>query len=152
MSSIAFDTHAFIKCLTQAGMDEQQAEALVECQIQLINDSLATRLDIEEVKKEIAEVKREVEELKKEVAEVKREVEEVKKEIAEVKREVAEVKKEIAEVKREVAEVKKEVAEVKREVEELKIDMHKMELRLTIRLGSVIVVAIGIFATLIKLL
>ena len=73
MSSIAFDTHAFIKRLTQAGMDEQQAEALAECQTQLINDSLATRLDIEEVKKETAEVKREVEELKKEVAEVKRE-------------------------------------------------------------------------------
>ena len=77
-------------------MDEQQAEALVECQTQLINDSLATRLDIEEVKKEIAEVKK--------------------------------------------------------EVEEVKIDMHKMELRLTIRLGSIIVIATGVFATLIKLL
>ena len=75
MSSIAFDTHAFVKHLTQAGMDEQQAEALVEYQTQLINDSLATRLDIEEVKKETAEVKREVEEVKKEIAEVKREVE-----------------------------------------------------------------------------
>ena len=75
MSSIAFDTHAFVKCLTRAGMDEQQAEALVECQTQLINDSLATRLDIEEVKKEIAEVKKEVAEVKREVAEVKKEVE-----------------------------------------------------------------------------
>ena len=100
MSSIAFDTHAFVKCLTQAGMDEQQAEALVECQTQLINDSLATKLDIEEVKKEIAEVKREVETLRLEI----------------------------------------------------KKDMKDLELRLIIRLGSIIVITIGVFATLIKLL
>ena len=42
ISRFAFDTHAFVKCLTRTGMDEQQAEALVECQTQLINDSLAT--------------------------------------------------------------------------------------------------------------
>ena len=135
MSSIAFDTHAFVKRLTQSGMDEQQAEALAECQTQLINDSLATKLDIEEVKKEIAEVKREV-------AEVKREVEELKKEVAEVKREVAELKKEI-EILR---------LETKESIEKIKIDMHKMELRLTIRLGSIIVITTGVFATLIKLL
>ena len=51
MSSIAFDPPAFVKRLTQAGMDEQQTEALVECQAQLVNDSLATRLHMEEVKK-----------------------------------------------------------------------------------------------------
>ena len=35
-------THTFVKHLTRAGMDEQQADTLVECQAQLINDSLAT--------------------------------------------------------------------------------------------------------------
>ena len=30
--------------------------------------------------------------------------------------------------------------------------MHKMELRLTLRLSSVIIVAVGLFATLVKLL
>ena len=53
ISRFAFDTHAFVKRLTQAGMDEQQAEALVECQVQLINDSLATKQDTEEVKRDI---------------------------------------------------------------------------------------------------
>ena len=91
MSSIAFDTHAFVKRLTQSGMDEQQAEALAECQTQLINDNLATRLDIEEVKKEIETLRLEI-----------------------------------------------------------KQDMKDLELRLTIRLSSVIVGAIGIFAMLIK--
>ena len=80
--------------------DEQQAEALVECQTQLINDSLATKLDIEEVKKEIEALR----------------------------------------------------LETKESIEKVKIDMHKMELRLTIRLGSIIVITTGIFATLIKLL
>ena len=128
MSSIAFDTHAFVKHLTQAGMDEQQAEALVEYQTQLINDSLATRLDIEEVKKEIAEVKREVEEVKREVAEVKKEVETLRLET------------------RESIEALR--LETKESMEKVTIDMHKMELRLM----SIIVITIGVFATLIKLL
>ena len=122
MSSIAFDTHAFVKRLTQAGMDEQQAEALAECQTQLINDSLATKLDIEEVKKEIAEVKKEVETLRLEI-------------------------KESIEALR--LETKGNIEKLRLEIKE---DMKDLELRLTIRLSSVIVGAIGIFAILIKLL
>ena len=90
----------FVKRLTQAGMDEQQAEALVECQAQLINDSLATKQDIEEVKRDIEALR----------------------------------------------------LETKKEIATLKTDMQKMELRLTLRLGSVIVVTMGVFATLVKFL
>ena len=108
MSRVAFDTHAFVKCLTQAGMDEQQAEALVACQVQLINDSLATKQDIEEVKLDIEEVKRDIEE------------------------------------------VKLDIQAVKKDIAALKTDMQKMELRLTLRLGSVIIVTMGVFATLVR--
>ena len=111
MSRFAFDTHTFVKCLTRAGMDEQQAEALVECQVRLINDSLATKQDIEEVKRDI-----------------------------EVLRLATEQSIEALRL------------ETKKDIAALKTDMQKMELRLTLRLGSVIVAAMGVFATLIKLL
>ena len=129
MSRVAFDTHAFVKCLTQAGMDEQQAEALVACQVQLINDSLATKQDIEEVKLDIEEVKRDIEEVKRDIEEVKLDIQAVKKDIEEVKLDIQAVKKDIA---------------------ALKTDMQKMELRLTLRLGSVIIVTMGVFATLVR--
>ena len=129
MSRFAFDTHAFVKCLTRAGMDEQQAEALVECQTQLINDSLATKQDIEEVKLDIEGVKRDIEKVKLDIEEVKRDIEEVKLDIEEVKLDIQAVKKDIA---------------------ALKTDMQKMELRLTLRLGSVIIVTMGVFATLVR--
>ena len=64
MNSFAFDTHAFVKRLTHAGMEEQQAEALVEFQKQLINDSLATKRDIEGVKASVEVVKASVEALR----------------------------------------------------------------------------------------
>ena len=47
MAAIAFDTHAFIKRLTAAGMPEVQAEILAEEQARLIEDRLATKLDLE---------------------------------------------------------------------------------------------------------
>ena len=75
MSTIVFDTHAFVKELTEAGMPEAQAEVLARSQANLIDEKLAT-----------------------------------------------------------------------------KEDLKKLELRLTIRLGSMMVVAVGVVATLVKLL
>ena len=109
MSRLAFDTHTFVKHLTRAGMDEQQAEALVEFQVQLINDSLATKQDIEEVKRDIEALRLTTEQS----------IEALR-------------------------------LETKKDIAALKTDMQKMELRLTLRLGSVTIAAVGVFATLIK--
>jgi len=43
MSTLAFDTYAFVKELTQAGMPEEQAEVLARSQAMLIDEKLATR-------------------------------------------------------------------------------------------------------------
>ena len=53
MSAIAFDTHAFIKRLTGAGMPEAQAEILAEEQARLIETQLATKTDLERLKHEL---------------------------------------------------------------------------------------------------
>ena len=90
MASIAFDTHAFVKELTQAGMPEAQAEVLARSQAKLIDEKLATKQDLKELE------------------------------------------------------------------ERLQRDMRELELRLkhdlTVRLGSMMVIAVGVVAALVKLL
>ena len=51
--AIAFDTHKFIKHMTASGFTEQQAEALAEEQVALLNSNLATKADVEGVKADI---------------------------------------------------------------------------------------------------
>ena len=48
--AIAFDTHRFVKRLTESGFTEKQAETLAEEQIALLNSNLATKADIADVK------------------------------------------------------------------------------------------------------
>ncbi len=49
MSTIVFDTHTFVKELTQAGMPEVQAEVLARSQATLIDEKLATKQDLKEL-------------------------------------------------------------------------------------------------------
>ena len=108
MATLTFDTHAFVKELTQAGMPEEQAEVLARSQATLIDEKLATKQDLKELE---LRLKRDMKELE---------------------------------------------MRLKRDIQELKRDMQEMELRLkhdlTVRLGSMMVVAIGVVAALVKLL
>jgi len=45
--AIAFDTHRFIKNLTDHGFTEEQAEVLANEHVNLLNSNLATKTDIE---------------------------------------------------------------------------------------------------------
>ncbi len=64
--AIAFDTHRFVKHLTENGFTEQQAEVLADEQVHLLNTNLATQVDIAAVQREIAAVQREIEVLRQE--------------------------------------------------------------------------------------
>ena len=59
--AIAFDTHQFVKNLTDSGFTEKQAEALAKEQVQLLNSNLATKVDIQAVKADIEMLKAELE-------------------------------------------------------------------------------------------
>ena len=48
--AIQFDTHKFVKHLTENGFTEQQAEVLAEEQVNLLNTNLATKTDIEKLR------------------------------------------------------------------------------------------------------
>ena len=100
MGLVAFDTHAYVKRLTGAGMPEAQAEVLATEQTRLIENELATKRDIAELKQDIKELE----------------------------------------------------ATTKRDIAELKRDLKDLEYRLTIRLGLMLAVAVGLLATLDKLL
>ena len=51
--AIAFDTHRFVKRLTENGFTEQQAETLAEEHVALLNSNLATKADIAAVTADI---------------------------------------------------------------------------------------------------
>ena len=112
MATLTFDTHAFVKELTRAGMPEEQAEVLARSQATLIDEKLATKQDLKELETRLVRDMKELE------------------------------------------------ANLKRDMKELEMrltrDMQEMELRLkhdlTMRLGSMMVVAIGVVAALVKLL
>ena len=97
MQNVAFDTHAFVKRLTGAGMPEPQAEVLAEEQSRPIEERLATKQDLKEL-------------------------------------EVA--------LKRDIKEV---AADLKRDIKE-------SEQKIVIRLGTLIVIGVGVLATLDKIL
>lgn len=58
--AIAFDTHRFVKRLTDCGFTEQQAETLAEEHVALLDANLATKVDIARVEARIESVKSEL--------------------------------------------------------------------------------------------
>ena len=94
--AIAFDTHRFVKHLTENGFTEQQAEVLADEQVSLLNSNLATQADVAAIQREIAGVQREIEVLRQETkADIEVLRQETKASIAGVQREIAEVKSDL---------------------------------------------------------
>ena len=130
MTAMIFDTHAFVKELTQAGMPEEQAEVLAQSQAALIAEKLATKQDLKEMEMGL---KRDMKEME---ANLKRDMKEMETRLTRDMKEM-----EVG-LKRDMKEME---LRLKRDMQELKHDM-------TVRLGSMMVVAIGVVAALVKLL
>ncbi|MCH8844230.1 MAG: DUF1640 domain-containing protein [SAR324 cluster bacterium] len=60
---MAFDTHAYVKKLQEAGFTAQQAEAQVEMVVAVVEGNLATKQDIELVRHDIELVRRDTKEM-----------------------------------------------------------------------------------------
>ena len=133
MNALAFDTHAAVKKLKAAGFTEQQAEAQTALLVDVIAGELATKHDIETLRPEIENVG----------VELKRDLENVR---AELKHDLETVR---AELKRDIETLRLEIETVRAE---LKRDLKELELRLTIKLGAMLALAVGAVATLVKLL
>jgi hypothetical protein len=75
MSSIPFDTHAYVKKLLAAGFSESQAEVQAQAIAELVNEQLATKRDLKELE---AALRRDIEALR---TELKRDIEALRTEL-----------------------------------------------------------------------
>ena len=64
--AIAFDTHRFVKRLTDCGFTEQQAETLADEHVALLNANLATKADVASIEERIAKVEASMDALRQE--------------------------------------------------------------------------------------
>ena len=70
--AIAFDTHRFVKRLTETGFSEAQAEVLADEQVNLLNSNLATKQDLQTLKAELEQQMTSLEgQIKVEIATIK---------------------------------------------------------------------------------
>ena len=126
MSAVAFDTLKFAKRLKEAGFTEQQAEALAAAEAEFIEENLATKRDIAELRRDMKELE------------------------VNLRRDMKELE---INLKRDITELE---TSLRRDTEglrtELKRDMKDLEYRMTIKLGTLMVVAVGVMAALVKLL
>ncbi len=128
MHAAAFDTYAYayVKKLKDVGVPEDQAAVQVEALTALIADRMASRSDLADV--EIA-LKRDIKELE-----------------TALKRDIKEL-----DVKLETR-IKELEAKVEIRFKELEAQIKELEMRLTIRLGTIMVVGLGVLAALVKIL
>ena len=82
-AAIAFDTHQFVKRLTEHGFTERQAEALANEQVALLNGNLATKADVATIQRDIEALRQKTkadiealrQETKAEIAAIQRDIE-----------------------------------------------------------------------------
>ena len=124
---VPFDSHQFVKRMTEAGMPLAQAEALAGEQGAMIDTNFATKRDTGELRhrltsmaQDIDVLRQETGELKLRLANVEQDTGELKHRLANVEREVEELKHRLTNVERAVEELQRRLANVERDVGELK--------------------------------
>ena len=133
--STVFDTHRFIMSLIQAGMAEEQATILSDTYTELLNDRLATKDDIARLEQT-----------------TKDDIAGVKEDIARLEDDMTGVREDIARLEQTTKDMKGDIARHEENTEK-KLDliqekMKQTELRMTIVLGGIMAIGIGIMAIL----
>ena len=145
MSVVAFDTHAAVTALREAGFDERQAEGVVATVRDAVAEGVATRADVDRLEDKMA-TKADVARLENEMA-TKADLAEVKADVAEVKADVAEVKVDFARLEGRIERVENEMA-TKSALAEVKSDVARLETRMYVAMLT----AVGAVVALVKLL
>ena len=146
--AIAFDTHRFVKNLTDHGFTEEQAEVLANEQVNLLNSNLSTKTDIEvlrqDTKTDIALIRRDIEVLRKEtkadIALIQQDIEVLRKETkTDIEALRQATKTDIALIQRDIEVLRKET---KADIANLKSDLLKWMFGALIAQGGVVVTLI----------
>ncbi len=155
MQALTFDILKFARRLKEAGMDprlaEEQAEALAEV-LSAKFDTLVEKRDLAELRQELL---KEIAALRQDNAALRKDMEaadatlrqEMVGEITIIRKDVEALRKDLV---NETAALRKEMTALRQE--EVQKDMQLLEQRLVIKLGAMSVVAVGVVATLVKLL
>ena len=151
--TVSFDTLSFAKRLTEAGEKPAVAEAHAMALKEFVMDTIATKGDIRDLSRsvggEIEDVRDEIQDLRNEIGDVRGEAKEFREE---VRQEFGAVRGEIASLRKEFAERFATKDELHTEIGLLRKDIDAMGLKLTVRMGGMLVVAVGAVATLSKVL
>jgi hypothetical protein len=127
---VAFDTLSYARRLKQAGVPEAQAEAMADATRELVVQDFATKGDIASLKADIAALDQR---FKADIAGLK----------TELKADIAGLKTELA-----MMALKTDLAALD---QRLTAAMDTLGLRLTVRMGGLIAIGVGVLAAIIKL-
>ena len=134
--ALTFDTHAFVKRLTRAGMPEDQAEVLANGQADLY-ERLVTKEHLEQRLGALELTLRN--ELEKVKAELKHDIDRVQANLEIIK----------AELKHDIEKVR---ADLEQKFNQQEAAIRQMEQKLTIKLGALLVIGVTVLTVLDKLL
>ena len=141
--AVNFDTHAFVKRLTKAGMPEDQAEVLANGQSDLYERLVTKEYFAFTLNHELEKLRAE---LKNDIAKVQANLEQVK---AELKHELDQHKAANKQALKELELTLKH--ELETNTTALKRDIKEMEQKLTIKLGALLVIGVTVLSMLDKL-
>jgi len=158
MTQMAFDTLAYAKTLVEAGMDSNIAEAQAEAQAKilggLMQDKLVSKEDLREgLTEQGANISNTIiefdDKLSKQIAEVDKRLSD---QIAEVDKRLSD---QIAEVDKrlsgQIAELDKKLVSLQADIGKLRSEMRALESRMVVKLGSLMMLGLGVMVILLKL-
>ncbi|MBF0139283.1 MAG: DUF1640 domain-containing protein [Magnetococcales bacterium] len=126
-TTIAFDTHAYVKKLRDAGVDERQAEIQAEALVSMVEDRLATKQDMNALKRDLADIRKEMVTIE---ANLKRDLADVE---SSLRKDMATIE---ANLKRDIKELDVKAENRAKELD-VKIETSKLELRKDIESAKV---------------
>jgi predicted nucleic acid-binding Zn-ribbon protein len=133
--TVSFDTLSFAKRLTEAGEKPAVAEAHAMALKEFVMETIAAKADVRELRTEIEDVRDEIQDLR-----------------GELRSEMQSVRGEIQDFRKEVEERFATKHELRHEIGLLRKDIDAMGLKLTVRMGGMLAVAVGAVAALGKVL
>jgi uncharacterized coiled-coil DUF342 family protein len=136
--TVSFDTLSFAKRLTEAGEKPAVAEAHAMALKEFVMETVATKADIRDLCGEIHD-------LRDEIGDVRGEIKDIR---SEAKAFREEVRQEFTSLRKEFEERFATKDELRHEIGLLRKDIDAMGLKLTVRMGGMLAIAVGAVATL----
>ena len=155
MKAIAFDTLEFVKRLRAANFSEAQAEAMVEAIAAVVTEQLATKADLQDLRRdlmaEMNDLRRHIDAgLEAARQEARSQQENLRRDLeGQIEALRRDLEGQIEALRRDL---EGQIEALRRDVAELRRELKESEYRLTIRLGGMLAAAVAVVAALVKLL